>query len=359
MARLPPEVSEVEIDPSLLIELETTGSFTSPVWRPSHGEVALPPPPRLPALPPLPALPSLPPPPSLPPLPVAPGLAPTRALPSEATRPDARPLRAQAEPAPGRALLDASRPSLSPATWSVPPSRRGLGKPARAAGLGVAAGVTLFAVAWLVATPSTASAPARALVTVTDSRGIAASRVHVLVDGQLGCETAPCSVELEPGAHQFDVVSVLGDERAGRSLSVAKGERTTLHFALGGGGATPAVAPAPPADEPISVTALAEETPADPPATPAPTHPAPPSPYKPAAAGAYLNLNSIPIANVVLDGRPIGSTPLVGVAVSPGTHSVTFVHPEHGRRGASIEVGSGERKAVVVRFKKQSRPMEE
>ncbi len=66
--------------------------------------------------------------------------------------------------------------------------------------------------------------------------------------------------------------------------------------------------------------------------------------------GALLNLNSLPISNVVVNGRPVGSTPLVGFAVSPGTHSVTFVHPTLGRRSASVTLAAGQRRAVVVRF---------
>jgi serine/threonine-protein kinase len=76
----------------------------------------------------------------------------------------------------------------------------------------------------------------------------------------------------------------------------------------------------------------------------------PPAPTR--AASAFLNLNSLPISSVVLDGRPLGPTPLVGVSVTPGDHTVAFVHPELGRRSASIRVGQGERKAVVVRFRR-------
>jgi hypothetical protein len=63
-----------------------------------------------------------------------------------------------------------------------------------------------------------------------------------------------------------------------------------------------------------------------------------------------VNFNSIPISNVVLDGRPLGSTPLVGVRVKAGTHSVTFIHPDHGRRQTSLQVGAGQSKAAFARF---------
>lgn len=69
-----------------------------------------------------------------------------------------------------------------------------------------------------------------------------------------------------------------------------------------------------------------------------------------ASARATLNLNSIPATTVLLNGRPLGRTPKVGVAVSPGTHSVVFMHPERGRKRGSATLKAGETKTVVVRF---------
>ena len=74
-----------------------------------------------------------------------------------------------------------------------------------------------------------------------------------------------------------------------------------------------------------------------------------PTPPQPAAFGT-VNFNSIPISNVVLDGRPLGSTPVVGVRVPAGTHSVTFIHPDHGRRQTTLRVGPGQSKAAFARF---------
>jgi len=65
---------------------------------------------------------------------------------------------------------------------------------------------------------------------------------------------------------------------------------------------------------------------------------------------ATLNINSIPPSAVLLDGRPIGRTPKSGVVVSPGTHSITFIHPEKGRKSTSVTVKAGETKGVGVRF---------
>jgi serine/threonine-protein kinase len=61
-------------------------------------------------------------------------------------------------------------------------------------------------------------------------------------------------------------------------------------------------------------------------------------------------LNSIPASKVILDGRPLGDTPKVGVSVSPGSHTVLFVRDGE-RQAKSVTVGPGEKKTVVHRFK--------
>ncbi len=73
---------------------------------------------------------------------------------------------------------------------------------------------------------------------------------------------------------------------------------------------------------------------------------------KPVAASGKgtLNINSIPVSNVILDGKPLGQTPKVGVSVSPGAHTVIFVHPEHGRKAKSVTVEAGKTAAAIVRF---------
>lgn len=93
------------------------------------------------------------------------------------------------------------------------------------------------------------------------------------------------------------------------------------------------------------------------PATPAPSpKPAPapkPAEEKPAPAPSgkgTLNINSIPVSNVILDGKPLGQTPKVGISVSPGSHTVIFVHPEHGRKAKSVTVEAGKTAAAIVRF---------
>src|SRR5690606_569852 len=63
---------------------------------------------------------------------------------------------------------------------------------------------------------------------------------------------------------------------------------------------------------------------------------------KTAASGkGTLNINSVPPTTVLLDGRPLGKTPKVGVSVSAGSHSITFVHPDKGRKSVKVDVPAG------------------
>jgi serine/threonine-protein kinase len=68
------------------------------------------------------------------------------------------------------------------------------------------------------------------------------------------------------------------------------------------------------------------------------------------AQTCILNLNSIPVATVVLDGERLGATPKIGFATSAGTHVVTFEHLEYDLVTRTVTCGPGETKAVGVRL---------
>jgi hypothetical protein len=85
--------------------------------------------------------------------------------------------------------------------------------------------------------------------------------------------------------------------------------------------------------------------------TPEPTPPtAKTTPAKPAAGQGTLNVNSIPVSNVIVDGRPMGSTPKMGLSVAAGTHTIVFVHPEHGRKVVTVNVTAGQTSTAATRF---------
>jgi len=106
---------------------------------------------------------------------------------------------------------------------------------------------------------------------------------------------------------------------------------------------------------PAPVGAVAAVAPPSAPRSRAPKAPSQPSvPKAPAAAAAggagTLNINSIPVSNVILDGRPLGQTPQVGMSVPAGAHTVVFVHSEHGRKVRSVTVQPGQTATAAVRF---------
>jgi serine/threonine protein kinase len=97
--------------------------------------------------------------------------------------------------------------------------------------------------------------------------------------------------------------------------------------------------------------------PAPRPRPPAEPRPAPPSSgdEEPGGGGGNctLNFNSIPVSNVLFDGRPLGGTPRLGVSAAPGTHTVIFVSPEEGKKSMTVSCRSGETKTVAARLSQQ------
>jgi serine/threonine-protein kinase len=95
--------------------------------------------------------------------------------------------------------------------------------------------------------------------------------------------------------------------------------------------AAPATIGTPPAT--ATPEPAAPETAADPgPATPAPTAP---------AVGWLLVLVQ-PWADVTIDGRPAGQTPLARVPLPPGAHSVVLTHPQYQPFMRKVTIRPGE-----------------
>jgi hypothetical protein len=66
---------------------------------------------------------------------------------------------------------------------------------------------------------------------------------------------------------------------------------------------------------------------------------------------AFLNINSIPASTCFLDGKLLGQTPKVHVEVWPGSHTVTFVDPQHGAtKTVSVTADAEETKPAVARL---------
>jgi len=112
-----------------------------------------------------------------------------------------------------------------------------------------------------------------------------------------------------------------------------------------GGGAVAAPTPRP-APEPRPAP---PERPAPEPRPAPPERPAP-EPDTAGGGNCTLNFNSIPVSNVVFDGRPLGGTPKLGFSASPGSHTVIFVNADEGKKVTSVTCKAGETKTVAVRL---------
>jgi len=105
---------------------------------------------------------------------------------------------------------------------------------------------------------------------------------------------------------------------------------------------TGAAAPPPVATSPPRPPVQAAATPSAPPATQAPAMPRPARPApKPAAATGFVQFHVRPWAEVSIDGKVIGTTPLKAVRVSAGQHSLRFVHPDYKPVLRKVLVSSG------------------
>lgn len=312
--------------------------------------------------------------------------------------PEAAPVFSPAVPEP-RALPDLSRPKIRPrfdsetSTWrkTIPALRRMIGmrgapaspqapigslpppavtdSPERAApstllALAVAVSLVAMVVMTVVGFASRASEAALAartrVVSASGPNGELLNEGRVFVDGAAQCEVLPCELELADGEHWVTVRSPGFETPPSRSISVGADQPSRIHFEL-----SPTADRVPthvsaaqpqPAQATVAVAALTlppspvpapapvvEPAPAPVPApAAAPARGAPAFRFAPPAAMGRLNINSIPAANVVVDGRPRGRTPIIGLRVKAGAHSVVFIGPEGQRvsRGTLVEAGA-------------------
>jgi serine/threonine-protein kinase len=161
--------------------------------------------------------------------------------------------------------------------------------------------------------------------------------------------TLPMAVDLEPskqyslvatkaGYSDFNLPLSFDDGQAEKSFTVNLEPKT----------ASPVVGSVSFSPPPSNYSA-----PSPAPATPQPRHEAPQReaapPKETASAGGEgtLNMNSIPASSVTLDGKAIGSTPLTGITVSAGTHTVVFTNVDQNfKKSVSVSVAAGETKKV-------------
>lgn len=166
----------------------------------------------------------------------------------------------------------------------------------------------------------------------------------------------PLSVELDPakawtleatkaGMNDFRMPIVFEDGQAEKNFTITLDPK-----------GTPAPATATPVNPTPANPTPANPTPVTPPTPKASTEPVTPPPAKTADPGgtgqATLNINSIPASNAVLDGKPLGPTPKMGVSVSAGAHTVTFINSDQNlKKTVSVTVKAGETKAVSAKLR--------
>lgn len=191
---------------------------------------------------------------------------------------------------------------------------------------------------------------------------IDASKGYLLVATKKGFATTTLPVTFEPGKDQKKFVINMRRE-GDPAPAAASGSQES-----GNTEASEPVAAAEPAEEPATPSAETMPTVSTPPATggdprkarlaaastpvsaPAST-PATKTASASAATGqGTLNINSIPASNVLLDGKPVGKTPKVGMSVSAGSHTVVFVHAEYGRKTVVVTVVPGRAATAMTRF---------
>jgi hypothetical protein len=206
--------------------------------------------------------------------------------------------------------------------------------------------------------------PVKAMITIRPGDNAQGAFVEVVGgDKRQALFELPAKVEVAPGAsykvratrrgyRDFDADVAFSDTEAEKEVRVdldPAGSAVPTRAPAVSVPATPTPTPAPaPAPAPKGLSAalaaaIAPNAPATP-ATPAPV----PAPAATAGSGT-LNINSIPISNVLVDGRPVGPTPRQ-MSVPAGKHSITFVHPTLGRKSITVNVNAGKTALAATKF---------
>ncbi len=69
-----------------------------------------------------------------------------------------------------------------------------------------------------------------------------------------------------------------------------------------------------------------------------------------------LNINAAPWAEVAVDGKPLGPTPLGNISLPVGSHEVVFTHPQLGERRQAVIVTLNGINRISVNFNQPQRP---
>jgi hypothetical protein len=168
---------------------------------------------------------------------------------------------------------------------------------------------------------------------------------HLPASIELSADESHEVTAMKPGYPELSQ-EVVFDGTAERSVNIAfsgSGEGSSGGYQAALHPANSAPHAAAPSSTRASRSLIAAAAPA---AAPAPA----PAPAQSTGGTATLDLSSTPPAAVVVNGRPLGTTPIRGVHVGAGKQTVVFVHPSLGRKIASANVAPGGRAAIGVKF---------
>ena len=215
-------------------------------------------------------------------------------------------LRVESNPTGLRVLVDGLEQGLTPARLSVSAGThvlevRGRNAP-RVMPISVASGVENAQYIEFLDLPQTGQ-----LRVDSDPAG-----ATVMVDG-VSRGTTPLTVaDLTPGSRQIVLQTAAGS--ASHTVNIQAGATSSLN------------APAP---APSAVTNVGIKTP----------------------PAGLVSLNASPWAELWIDGRRIGETPLANLSVPPGEHEVVFRHPQLGEKRQGLRVNPGARLRLSVEMK--------
>src|SRR5262249_25532466 len=123
--------------------------------------------------------------------------------------------------------------------------------------------------------------------------------MQVFEDGRLIGTTKTERVMLPTGSHQFQLVNEALEFRTTASVQIVAGKTTNATIAVPSGS---------------------------------------------------LSVNALPWADVEIDGRQVGTTPLANISVPIGSHEIVWKHPQRGERRRTIAVTAGSPARVGIDF---------
>jgi hypothetical protein len=175
----------------------------------------------------------------------------------------------------------------------------------------------------------------------------------IFVDGSRRCDFSPCVVEEPPGEHVI-TVTIEGAAPMMQSATFRAGGDSTMAFVLPPAVAAPtAIASATPSTAPLPGPSASGTASA---ATPSRTLVASSATVRdairhPVSQGVpcKLQFNSMPVADLNLDGLSIGETPRTNVSAAPGDHRVTFDAGDL-KKTVVFRCSDGEEKTIAVRL---------